>query len=258
MKIAMVGCGTMGSAFARQLISKGSVFLFDQDREKAKVLSIELKCAFADKLFDAVQGAEIIFLAIKPKDLPKVAEIMASLLNKNQMVISMLAGTSLAVLRRYFPKPALLRIMPNLALICSEGIIGLVEEGISVAEKGKIDPLFKGMGLLIWMEESRMEALTALAASGIGMVFLMIEAMIEGGILIGFNPLEARELVLKTLQGAVALLNKTQKHPAELKWNIASPGGTTIAGLKRMEECQVRSGIMNAILASYEKAKNQE
>jgi pyrroline-5-carboxylate reductase len=112
------------------------------------------------------------------------------------------------------------------------------------------------MGLYAWMAEGKLEALTAISGSGIGFVLVMIEAMIDGGVHLGFTATDAREYVLKTMEGAVALVRETGKHPAELKLNISSPGGTTIAGLKVMEEQGVRSGIIHTLIASYEKALN--
>ncbi|MBS0650775.1 MAG: pyrroline-5-carboxylate reductase [Verrucomicrobia bacterium] len=254
MKIAVIGCGIMGTAFARQFAQKEEVILCDQDKKRIKELSSELKCRFEERLTDAVQDADGILLAVKPKDLPTVAKVVAPTLAEGKFLISILAGIPLSVLKKYFPLATLLRIMPNLALTCGKGVIGLVDDGhLAEPMKKKAESLFEGMGLLTWMPENKVEALTALTASGIGMVFLMIEAMVEGGIFMGFNAMESKEFVLKTIEGAIALLNKTGQHPAELKLNISSPAGTTIAGLKEMEDRGVRSGIINALLASHQR-----
>ncbi len=252
MKIAIIGCGIMGTAFARQFAKKKELILCDQDKKRAKELSVELNCRFEERLTDAVQDADGILLAVKPKDLPSLAKTISPALGK--FVISILAGIPLSILKKFFPLTSLLRIMPNLALTCGEGVIGLVDDGhLSESMKKKAEALFEGMGLLAWLPENQVEALTALTASGIGLIFLMIEAMIEGGILMGFNALESKELVIKAIEGAIALLRKTGQHPAELKWNISSPAGTTIAGLKEMEDRGVRSGIINALLASHQR-----
>lgn len=254
MKIAVIGCGIMGTAFARHFAGKEQVVLCDQDVKRAKTLSSELNCRFAEGLGDAVKDVDGVLLAVKPKDLASAAKMIAPALREGKMVISILAGTPLSVLKRYFPLASLLRIMPNLALTCGEGIIGMVDDGhLSESVKKNAEALFKGMGLLAWMPENKIEALTALAASGIGLVCLMIEAMIEGGIFMGFNAQESKDLVFKTIEGSIALLKKTGQHPAELKLNISSPGGTTIAGLKEMEDRGVRSGIMNALLAAHQR-----
>jgi pyrroline-5-carboxylate reductase len=117
-----------------------------------------------------------------------------------------------------------------------------------------VDGLLAGLGLNVWLNEKKIEALSALSGSGIGFVFVMMEAMLEGGILLGLTALESREVVLQTFLGAVALMAETGKHPAELKLQVCSPGGTTISGLKAMEEAGVRAGILATLVACYEKA----
>ena len=145
--------------------------------------------------------------------------------------------------------------MPNLALAYGQGVVGLAENSHSTPQvKKSVDALLEGIGLVAWMSEDKIEALTALSGSGIGFVLVMIEAMIDGGVHLGFTAQEAREFVLKTMEGAVALMRESGKHPAELKLNIASPGGTTIAGLKVLEEEGVRAGIVHAMVACHEKA----
>ena len=143
-------------------------------------------------------------------------------------------------------------MMPNLALTCGSGVIGLTEDpALHESVKKSVGALLQGLGLVVWLPEAKIEALTPLAASGPAFVLVMIEAMIEAGIFMGFTAGEAQELVLKTIEGTVDLLRASGKHPAALKWDIASPAGTTIAGIKEMEERGVRAGIAAALMAAY-------
>ncbi|MBY0529830.1 MAG: pyrroline-5-carboxylate reductase [Rhabdochlamydiaceae bacterium] len=255
MKIAVIGCGVMGGAFARHFAKKHPVILYDRSFEQTQNLAAECQGVVAESIEEAAKQADIILLGIKPKDLLGVAEALSEPLVKDKLVISMLAGVPLSALKTHFPHSKLLRVMPNLALTCGQGVVGMVDQGqLSKEIMRQIDELFDGMGLNAWMPESKLEALTALAASGIGFVFLMLEAMMEGGISMGFTSQESKDFVLKTMEGAVALVRETGKHPAELKLNISSPGGTTIAGLIEMENRGVRSGIINALLTAYHKA----
>ncbi len=257
MKVAVIGCGVMGSAFAKHFAKNHSVLLHDHDKDKAKSLAKEIGAAVEVDLNKCVERADAILLAIKPKDLKLAAKAAAGSLTENKILISILAGTSLAALRKNFPSGVLIRSMPNLALVYGQGVIGLVENfQITPQVKKSVDALLEGIGLVAWMSEDKIDALTALSGSGIGFVLVMIEAMIDGGVHLGFTAQEAREFVLKTMEGAVALMRESGKHPAELKLNIASPGGTTIAGLKVLEEEGVRPGIVRAMVACHEKALN--
>lgn len=255
MKIAVIGCGVMGSAFARHFVKKYSVVLFDRNLQKIQKLSEEIGGRVEKDLLTAIEGADVIFLSVKPKDLKEVAAIIGKRVTKTTLVISILAGTTVAQLKHCFPQATVIRAMPNLALLAKETVMGLVlDESHTKEVRKRVDTLFEGIGFLPWMEENKLEALTALSGSGIAFVLVMIEAMIDSGVFLGFNPEESRAFVLQTVQGAVALLNETEEHPAELRQQISSPGGTTIVGLKIMEEKGVRSGIFATIVACYEKA----
>jgi pyrroline-5-carboxylate reductase len=255
MKIAIMGCGIMGSAFARHWAKEYSVILCDPNREMAETLAKEIGGTFHEKLEDAAREADVILLAVKPKDLPSVAGVIGPLLTPDHLLISILAGTSVATLKRYFPTGLIVRTMPNLGLTRHSGVIGIVnDEALSLEARKKVDMLLEGMGLKLGLSENKIEALTALSGSGIGFMFVIIEAMIDGGVHLGFTSTESTEIVLKTMEGAIALMRGSGKHPAELKLQISSPGGTTIAGLRAMEEAGVRSGIFRTLVACYDRA----
>ena len=202
-----------------------------------------------------MRSADIIFLAVKPKDLSVAAQQIAPALKSDQILISILAATSVELLKSCFPHVIVVRAMPNIGLTCCQGVIGLVnEQSIPLEARKTVDLLLDGLGLNIWLSEDKVEALSALSGSGIAFVLVMIEAMIEGGVLLGLNLKESREVVLKTMEGAVGLVQGSDKHPAELKLQVCSPGGTTIAGLKALEEAGVRAGILQTLTACYEKA----
>lgn len=257
MKIAVIGCGVMGSAFARHLAKKNSVILCDRNKERGESFASEISGIYCENLSDAVSAADVVILAVKPKDLATVAGKIALALTDKKILVSILAGTPIAVLKHYFPLASVVRTMPNMGLVCGEGVMGFAEEGgLSAETREIVDSLFDGIGLKIWMNEHKIEAITALSGSGIGFVLVFIEAMIDGGVHLGFSSGESREIVLKTIEGAVALMKGSGKHPAELKLQISSPGGTTIAGLKMMEESGVRAGIIKTLAASHEKALN--
>ncbi len=252
MKIAVVGCGMMGGALARHFAKSHSVVLCDRGMKKSQSLAREIGADAVERINDAVSDADIILLAVKPKNLADVAKATTASLSKKQILLSVLAGTPLAVLRKHFPEVSLVRMMPNLALMCGQGVIGLVEDPYLTPENKKLaQSILEGLGLLHWLAEEKVEALTALSASSPALVYVVLESMIESGISMGFTYSESEEFVLKTVEGAIALLRHSKKHPAELKIQIASPGGTTIAALKEIESTGVRAGIWSSVLAAY-------
>ena len=126
MKIAVIGCGVMGSAFARFFAKTHSVILCDRTYAKSAALAKELGAEVYSRHTDAIEKADLIILAVKPKDLKEVAKETGGVFHSHQILMSVLGGTSIALLKKYFPKPIIIRAMPNLALTCGEGVIGFV------------------------------------------------------------------------------------------------------------------------------------
>lgn len=248
MDVAIIGCGVMGSALARHLASRCKLILSDRNLDKAKSLAKELNCKALEPA-DALSEAKVVILAIKPKDLPSFAQNHE--LSKDHLLISILGATSLHTLQDYFPKSSIVRALPNLPISCSKGVVGFAAE--DETKRSTVEKLFQGIGLLLWLSEGELEALSALAGSGPAFVLLFIEAMMESGVYLGFKPKMALELVLQVMEGTTALLRATEEHPAPLKLQVASPGGTTIAGLKSLEESGIRGQIMNAFVATFMK-----
>lgn len=256
MKVAVIGCGVMGSALARHFSKKHPVILSDRTCTKSAALAKELGGEVYLRQIDAIEKADLIILAVKPKDLKLVAKEIGGAFRSNQIVVSVLAGTPLKLLHQYFLQAKIIRAMPNLALTCGEGVIGFVDTPeLSSGIKDEINTLFQGLGLLVWLSEEKLEGVSALAGSGPAFIFVLIEAMIDSGIALGFTQAESKELVLKTLEGAIKLLRETGSSPAELKWKVTSPGGTTIAGLKVLERGAIRGVLMETFQATYLKAE---
>jgi pyrroline-5-carboxylate reductase len=256
IKIAVIGCGVMGSALATHFSKETQVVLYDKNREKTVLLSTKLGCKSAKTAPEAIQSSDIVLLAIKPKDLHIFANATKEYFSKRQWLISILAATQLGLLEKTFPIPTIIRAVPNLPLICGKGIIGFVETAQTTKEqKEKITRLFHSLGLLTWLSEDHLNILSAFTGSGPAFIFLLIEALTEGGVFLGLSYQEALSFVLEVIEGSTALLKSTQEHPAILKTKISSPGGTTIAGLKVLEETGVRGILINALIATYQKAK---
>jgi len=255
MRIAIIGCGNMGSALAQLLSSSHELFLYDHNREKVHFLEEKGYGKSCNNVKEIALHADLILLAVKPQNLNQVAHEISKGIKPHQLVVSILAGTPLSTLRHHFESAHIVRMMPNLALICGEGVIGLVhDEKTSSEEKKALSSAFEALGKVYWMAEDKMDAFSSLTSSGPAFFLVMIEAMIDAAIEMGFSPKDAKTLLYQMMRGSITLLEKTDKHPAELKWQITSPSGMTIAGLKCLEDKGVRSGIIHTFLAAYERA----
>lgn len=252
MKVTLMGCGKMGSGIAEKLALQHEVTLFDRHPQKTGALAKKIGAKVAKNAHEAVSKAEVIILAVKPQDLEGLAaEIHREIFDK-QLVVSCLAGVTTATLQTYFAEIPVLRIMPNLAILHGQGVVGMViSEELPKEYQEKADKLFSNLGALHWVPETQIDALTALTGSGPAFVSVLIESMIDAGVAMGIEGEKAKELVFQLIKGVVALLEETGKHPAQLKSEVASPGGTTIAGLEVLEEYGVRAGMMQTFLATY-------
>lgn len=255
MKIAIIGCGNMGKGLAQRLSQSNQLFLYDRDNEKTKLMQHDGLGTSCQKLDDAIHSSDTVILAVKPANLIDAASTMDSELLKGKTIVSILAGTPLAALKELFPSAATVRMMPNLAVIYGEGVMGMcADQDFPVEQQQILIKTFHSLGKIYWLPESKINALTAIAGSGPAFFYAMLEAMTEAGIQMGFSAEDSQNMVHQMLQGSLTLLEKTKEKPGELIRQIASPGGTTIAGLNKLEELKVRDGIIKTFLGAYERA----
>lgn len=256
MRIGIIGCGNMGKALAPQLSLNHQLEFYDHNLEKAQALS---KAGYGTACADVVAmvgSVEMIILAVKPYHLEAVAKVIKNFIQPQQMIVSLLAGVSIEKLRSYLGAGKLVHMMPNLAIMHGEGVVGLTApESMLPSEREALNTLFKPLGKTYWLAEDKIEALGALAGSGPAFIFVIIEAMVEAGIAMGLSAKQAQEMSAQTMAGALALLDKTGQHPGELKWQVTSPKGTTIEGIRALESKGLRSAIIETFLATYERSR---
>lgn len=256
MKIAIIGCGNMGKALASRLSKFHQLFFYDHHVEKALNLEHEGCGTACNDIKDALIKSEIIILAIKPQSLKHLTEMIKDKISDNQLLISLLAGITIETLQPYFPGVSIVRMMPNLPILCGEGVVGLsLSKIMKNQDKEQLTNIFESLGKLYWLPEEKIDALTALTGSGPAFFFAMIEAMVDAGVAMGFSDTDAKNLTYQMLKGSLTLLENSSKSPQELISQIASPQGTTIAGLKRLEELTVQESIKSAFCAAYDRAK---
>ncbi len=259
MKLGIIGGGAMAEAIVSglltsQILASRDIIVSDPQPERCLVLSERYGVhTTGDNL--AVCAAELLLLAIKPQMFATVVAQIAEQVS-SQLVVSILAGISLATLVESFPQCALVRAMPNTPALVRFGITALSRSSsTSEALFTKAKDLFAAVGTVVEVPESSMNAVTGLSGSGPGYLAVIIEGLIDGGVAVGLPRNIATQLVLQTVRGSAELLIQENLHPAVLKDRVTSPGGTTIAGIAQLEARGVRSACIAAVQAAADRAK---
>ncbi|MGQ9456404.1 MAG: pyrroline-5-carboxylate reductase [Armatimonadota bacterium] len=264
-QLAIIGAGVMGSAFARGLISKGlyhpnDIMLSDTDPKKLSSVMHEFGVRTTSDNQEAACRARVVLLAVKPSVVSVVLDQVREVVDSDQLVISIAAGVRIDLIESHLlPQTKVIRAMPNIACRIGEGAIAYargstVEEGdVQIARK-----IFEAVGLPVEVPEELMNAATGLSGSGPAYVFVLIEALADAGVRVGLTREAAFKLATQTVLGAARLVIEECEHPARLKDQVASPGGTTIAGLDALERCGFRSAIIEAVKAATKRAEELE
>lgn len=259
--LGFIGCGNMGGALARAASKKeeNHLLLANRSPEKAERLAAELGGEAVSNLAVA-QRADYIFLGVKPHLMEGVLEeirLQLALREKPFVLVSMAAALSIEKLQAMAGGPyPLLRIMPNTPVSVGEGVI-LYCPSPELAE-GKTEEflsLMAAAGRFVRLEERLIDAGGSVAGCGPAFVDLFVEALADGGVLCGLPRAQALELAAQMCLGAAKLILESGKHPGELKDAVCSPGGTTIEGVRALEEGGFRAAAMNAVIAAFEKNK---
>lgn len=244
--ILIVGCGNMGGAMLRGWLAAGAnparFTVVDPYLEQAPV-GVTLLRDLPDARFDAV------LLGVKPQGFAEVAAKLAVLPASEGLVLSILAGIELSSLAAALPRAAgWVRIMPNLAAALGKSPIALAEQGLDKAGRDGITALLAPLGAPEWIDEAQFDLATALVGSGPAFVYRFIDALAAGASNLGFTAEQAQRLALAMVEGAAELARQSPHSPAELARMVASPGGTTEAGLDVLDQDQSIASLAEATL----------
>jgi pyrroline-5-carboxylate reductase len=269
----VVGLGRMAQALLLPLIESGqvpasAVRAVVGTGASAARLAAQHGLAVATDPTEAWQ-APVVLLAVKPQLLAAAAEAAPGLTpggasagevaagaGGRPLLISVLAGVTLARLQALFPAHRIVRAVPNTPALVRQGLTGLAwGEGIPAEQQLWVRQLFGQVGEVLDLPESQLDAFLALTSSGPAYVALVAEAMADGAVAAGLPRALALRLAHRTLAGTAALLQEQELHPAQLKDMVASPGGTTIAGLRQLERAGVRSALIEAVVAAAERSR---
>ena len=261
-KVAILGAGKIGESLLVGLLSSGwrepgEVVVTSRRQERILELAERHGVAATLSNAEAVAGARLVVVAVKPQDIEALLEEVGTLLTPEQTLLSVAAAIPTAAIERRLAAPVpVVRAMPNAPATVHEGIAGIcagahaLDEHVGLAEEALLH-----LGAVVLVPERYMDAVTAVSGSGPAYFALLAEAMIEAGILLGLGRESSTQLVVQTMLGTAKLLRDEHMHPVELREMVTSPGGTTIRAIRELERAGVRAAFLNAIQAAMERSQ---
>ncbi len=254
MRLGVVGYGSMGSSFAKGLKDSTEEIMIYEVKEERKIKALEEGFGVAKNLKFLVDGSDFILLAVKPKDAKDVLYEIKDTLD-GKVLVSIVAGLSIEEIQKVVGKRKVIRTMPNINVIVQRGTIAYACSQEVKEEREKFIETFSSCGDLYQIDEGLMDSFTALAGSGPAFVFKFVSALILAGIREGFSYELARDITLSLLIGSCETLKSSDKHPEDWIVKVTSPAGTTIEGIKVLEERGFSGIIMECISATAKRAK---
>ncbi len=261
-EIGFIGTGNMAEALIAGLLkvkftAPERIMAFDTDGERLRFVQKKYGIRKAsDNSHLSFQCDPIVF-CVKPQSMKEVVEETADSLDPSKLLISIAAGVPLYTIETYARKKLrLIRVMPNINVLVQEGASALAPGNLATEEDLKLaKAIFDCVGKSIIIHEPLMDAVTGLSGSGPAYIFLIIEALTDAGVHLGMTRSQALTLVAQTVMGSVKLLSDTGEHPTLLREKVTSPGGTTAAGLYKLEEGGLRKILMDAVIAATQRSK---
>ena len=254
-RIAVLGAGNMGAALIGGILKSG---LSDDGHLRATVRTEERAEQLARKFSihvtaggnrEAAQFADMIVLAVKPYTLPRVLEEIRDSLREDQMIVSLAAAVPIHMIEHLIRKRLpVVRAMPNIPVVVEEGATALACNSVCTPEhRALVERIFLAVGVAVFVEEDLMHAVTALYGSGPAYIYMVIEALIAGGLKMGLSREISTRLAEQTVLGAAKLVRETMLHPAILKDQVITPGGVTISAIHELERCGLRAMLISAV-----------
>lgn len=259
--IGFIGGGAMGEAIIKGLLAKGfapdKIKLSDKVRERLDYLAGTYGIAATVNNEEVIREAGIIILAVKPQNLVDAVSSFAGFLTPEKILVSILAGVSTAKIEALLPtKSKVVRVMPNTPALIGAGTTVLTGGShVKEADLERVSEIFAAVGTVEILPEALFNAVTGLSGSGPAFVYLVIEALADGGVMAGLPRDIAYKLAAGTVKGAAMMVAETKMHPGRLKDMVTSPAGTTIHGLFQLEKAGVRGALMESVLAAAKRSE---
>lgn len=258
MSVAIIGAGVMGETLLSGLIRGGRDVADLTVGEKRPERAEELRLKYGVQVVSNVEAAaaDTVVLVVKPQDMTDVLGEIAPYLRPGQLLVSLAAGITTVLIEKHVPDGvAVVRVMPNTPALVDEGMAAISagshcdEAHLEIAEG-----LLATTGRVVRVPEKQQDAVTAISGSGPAYLFFVVEAMIEAGVHLGLPRTTATELVVQTVVGSAKLLRETGTHPTVLREQVTSPGGTTAAAIRELEDHKVRAAFITAMEAARDRS----
>ncbi|KAK1295421.1 hypothetical protein QJS10_CPA16g01075 [Acorus calamus] len=259
LKLGFIGAGRMAESISKGVINSG---LISPSNIRTADPSSDRRDAFTsfgvtvlESNSQVVDSSDVVVLAVKPQIVKRVVMDLKPHLSKDKLLVSIAAGIRLKDLQDWAGYGRLIRVMPNTPALIGEGAsVMCLGEMATKEDQELVASLFKAVGKIWTADEKYFDAITGLSGSGPAYVYVAIEALADGGVAAGLPRDLALGLASQTVLGAAGMLN-TGRHPGQLKDDVTSPGGTTIAGIRELERGAFRGTLMNAVVAATERSR---
>jgi len=253
-KVGFVGGGNMGEALIRGLVESNlvpsdAIAVTDVRAERTRQLAEQYGVRPVTGNVALATASDVVILAVKPQIMASVLREVLPALTRRPLLISLAAGVSTATIQSVLGKyQRLIRVMPNTPALVLEGVTAIAKTpGLEVEDLETAQEIFAAVGKVVVLDEEQLDAVTGLSGSGPAYVAIVIESLADGGVKMGLDRTTAMTLATQTVLGAATLLAETGLHPGALKDMVASPGGTTIAGIAALEEGGIRTTFIRAV-----------
>jgi pyrroline-5-carboxylate reductase len=259
--IGFIGAGQMALALASGIsrtstFSQASIYATEPNNEAWQRFQTSVpKAQRLNDNLELFQKCECIFLSVKPQIAPVVFAELQHQTFTNHLVVSIVAGLKLSTLQQGIRGTRLVRVMPNTPALIGAGVSAITPDvSATESDRNNVSNLLQSVGETVFVQEELLDSVTGLSGSGPAYVFTFIEALSDGGVRMGLPREVATKLAVQTVLGSAAMMKTTEKHAGELRDQVTSPGGTTIAGLHELERGGFRAVVMNAVEAASKRA----
>ena len=264
-RIVVIGAGNIGGALIGGMLKGGvtdteHLVAIESSRDRAAEIAdrYAIRVVAASESTAAVEQSEVVILAVKPNTLPGVLKEIAGALREDQILISVAAAVPIQLIERLIGKRMpVFRAMPNIPVVVDEGAAGLAANAVASDDQRQfVESIFRSAGVVAYVDEELMHVVTAMSGSGPAYIYMVIEALIAGGVKQGLSHEVSTRLAEQTVLGAAKLVRETMLHPAILKDRVTTPGGVTIAAIHELERHGLRSMLISAVETATQRSRD--